>query len=411
VLWSIASVQRDRSRPRDRVRCTLGRPRKLRPEPTTERLPIADQLVLGNRSLDSLTAMYLRSRTSWRTLAAVTAAALALAACGTAASSSTVAGSGSQATPAKTRLLRWNGLKHVLRVVDVAGPRSDGAILVATAGHLALLRSGGQLVPFARGAGGYSGPVGLEPYIAVSPGRRVVGATCSFPRDVVYALRLGTSRGVTAVSADGHAHRFVTLGGKGLLNGITFDTTGRFGHRLLVTSGASGITTVFAIDCRGHVQAITRNAPKVEGGIAVAPASFGRFAGDLIAPNEVIGKLYAIAPDGTSTLIANSGIAHGQDVGIESGGFVPPGFGAGWTALVSDRLTPGNRHPGDDLILSLTGSALIHAGVHPGDLLLAGEGGAATIDVACAQTCQVREIALGPSIAHLEGHIAFRHVG
>ena len=87
---------------------------------------------------------------------------------------------------------------------------------------------------------------------------------------------------------------------------------------------------------------MTRSAPKLEGGIAVAPASFGRFAGELIAPDENSGRVYAISPEGRSTLLADSGLARGGDVGVESAGFVPPGFGPSWSALVADRRTPGS---------------------------------------------------------------------
>jgi hypothetical protein len=41
---------------------------------------------------------------------------------------------------------------------------------------------------------------------------------------------------------------------------------------------------VLAIDCAGGVRAITSHAPAMEGGIAVAPTSFGRYGGDLVAP-------------------------------------------------------------------------------------------------------------------------------
>jgi hypothetical protein len=357
-----------------------------------------------------------RNRRGARALAlALTALSLAisLSACGQAARSPGVASPGSASAGGQLRagaasLLRWSGFRHVSRVLDLAGPRSDGRIVVATAGRLALLGVGGRLQPFARGARGYSGSVGLEPYIAVSTGRRDRSAGCGFGLDVVYALRLDAHPGVTAVDAKGVARPFVSLPGGGLENGIAFDETGRFANRLLVTSVAKAKTTVYAIDCRGRVATITRGAPRVEGGIAVAPASFGRFAGDLIAPDEIAGKVYAIAPNGRSTLVADSGVAHGQDIGVESGAFVPAGFGARWTALLSDRLTPRNPHPGDDLVLSLKGAPLMtRARVHPGDLLLAGEGGGATIDIACARSCRVREVATGPKIAHIEGHIAF----
>jgi hypothetical protein len=330
---------------------------------------------------------------------------VSLSACGGASHSS----AGTAQAPARAAtLLHWSGLRHVLGVVDLAGPRSDGTIVVETAGRLALLSAGGRLQPFARGPRGYSASAGLEPYIALSTGRRYRSAKCGFGVNVVYALKLGGPHGVTAVSPKGVTRRFVTLPPGGLENGIAFDATGRFANRLLVTSLANKRTTVYAIDCRGHVTTLTRNAPRVEGGIAVAPASFGRFAGDLIAPDEITGNVYAIDPNGRSSLVAGSGVAHGQDIGVESGAFVPAAFGAGWTALVSDRLTPRNRHPGNDVVLGLPGTALLGAGVHPGDLLLTGEGGAATIDVACAASCRVREIATGPTIAHVEGHIAFR---
>ena len=50
--------------------------------------------------------------------------------------------------------------------------------------------------------------------------------------------------------------------------GSPIDTVGRFGYRLLVTSFASGTTTLRAFDCRGRARAIAAGAPHVEGGIA-----------------------------------------------------------------------------------------------------------------------------------------------
>jgi hypothetical protein len=86
--------------------------------------------------------------------------------------------------------------------------------------------------------------------------------------------------------------------------------------------------------------------------MAVAPTSFGRYAGDLIAPDELTGNIYAISPTGHASLIANSGLAHGQDIGTESEGFVPARY---TNALVSDRGTPHNAHPGDNEILAAPG--------------------------------------------------------
>jgi hypothetical protein len=207
------------------------------------------------------------------------------------------------------------------------------------------------------------------------------------------------------IAPTGRVAKFAALPRQGLENGIAFDQIGRFGHRLLVTASAHGKTAVFAIDCRGHVQVLSRRGPRVEGGIAVAPGSFGRFGGDLIAPDEISGRIYAISPDGHASLVVQSGIPHGQDLGVESEGFVPAGYSR---AVVADRLTPGNPHPGDNLILALTHVTLTSLGVHAGDLLAVSEGGARTVVVTCTRhRCRARLIALGPARAHVEGHVSF----
>jgi hypothetical protein len=344
---------------------------------------------------------------SGRLLAAALASTLgvtALAGCG----------GGSDATPATTTsavsAARWRPTLHVTRVVDLAGRRADGRFVVAANGRLDLWRPGSRPRPFARAPGGYATQPGPEPYIALSRGATVPGAGCRFPRDSVYALEPQGQPGVIAVTAGGQARRLLDLQGFGLLNGITFDTTGRFGHRLLVTATKSGRTTVFAIDCRGRARTITGAAPALEGGIVVAPQSFGRFAGDLIAPDERSGRILAIAPGGRARLVARSGIPHGGDIGVESAGFVPRGFGPGWSAYLADRISPNNPHPGDDEILGLSGRSMLRAGVRPGDLVVAGEGGAQTVAVRCRESCSVKHFADGPAAAHAEGHIVFARV-
>lgn len=246
--------------------------------------------------------------------------------------------------------------------------------------------------------GSYRSPGGGEPYIALSPGG-------CFGDGAVYALRLVSGRGVERIGARGAVTKFASLNAPGLINGIAFDRVGMFAHRLLVTINAGTRTTVVAIGCNGAVHVVTGRAPRMEGGIAVAPASFGRFGGDLIVPDELSGRIYAVTPAGKSVLVANSGLPHGQDVGVESVGFVPVGFRE---ALVADRVSPGNRHPGDDFVLRAGASALRAAGVRPGDLLAVSEGGAGTVAVRCASAaCSVRKVADGPAIAHVEGHVAF----
>jgi len=301
----------------------------------------------------------------------------------------------------------WARFRHLAGVVDLAGPRGDGSFTVAAAGRLFTLSRAGALRPFASGPGGYSTAVGPEPYIAMAGGERVGGPPCAFPSGMIFALQPGSHPGIVAITPDGRAARFAGLPATVTPNGITFDTTGRFGHRLLVTARDHGATMVLAVDCVGGASTITATAPPVEGGMAVAPASFGRYGGDLIAPSETTGRVYAIGPGGTVATLAVSGLPHGGDIGVESAGFLPPGFGPGDAAYLADRYSKGNRHPGTNSILRLPGSQLIKAGARAGDLLVATEGSARTILVHCASTCTVRYIAAGFAISHAEGHIVF----
>ena len=322
-------------------------------------------------------------------LGAVAAAGIAIGGCGGAAS-------GKITVRSATKRATWTTLANANRPLDVVGPRADGSLVLAATGRLERLTPNGQPQAFAPG---YASPGGEEPYIALSPGG-------SFGNGTVYVLRLTSGRGVVAISAGGRVRRFATLTAPGLIDGIAFDQTGDFSHKLLVTIGDGARTTVDAIDSHGAVTTVTAHAPRAEGGIAVAPSSFGRFAGDLIVPDETSGKLFAVTPDGRSLLVAISGLPHGGDVGVESEGFVPSGS---HDALLADRRTPGNPHPGDDVVLRLKAAALKAAGVRPGDLLVATEGGALTDAVSCsAAGCQLRFVATGPKVAHAEGHIAFR---
>ena len=334
-----------------------------------------------------------RLRAAWLSLAL----GLALVAC----SASSGAGSG-PAPPA-----HWARFRHLPGVVDLAGPASDGSFTVAAAGRLFLLSQPGTLRPFARGPGGYTTATGPEPYLTMPAAGQVAGTRCSFPPGAIFAIQPSKPPGVMMINASGQARRFASVAGAVTPNGITADTTGRFGHALLVTARNATGTTVLAITCTGGVRTITAHAPHMEGGISVAPASFGRYGGDLIGPDESTGRVYAIAPDGTVRTLIQSRLPHGGDIGVESTGFVPPGFSAAGSAYLADRFSRGNKHPGTNSILRLPGRQLAGAGVRPGDLLVATEGSARTIDVRCAAACTVRYIAIGLAISHAEGHIVF----
>jgi hypothetical protein len=278
-----------------------------------------------------------------------------------------------RAGPGAPPSVAWRVYRHLPGVVDLAGPRSDGSFVVAAAGRLFVLGPDGTLSPFARGAAGYRTATGTEPYLVLASGDAVPGTSCSFGNGTAFALEPGARPGVVMISPQGRARRFVSLPPGRFLSGIAFDSTGRFGHRLLVTAGSGGRTTVFGIGCDGRLSVIGAGAPAVEGGITVAPAAFGRFGGDLIAADEAGGRVYAMDPAGQVATVAQPALPAGGDIGVESAGFVPQRAAA---AYLADRFSAGNKHPGDNAILALPAAQLARAGIRADDLVIATEGGA-----------------------------------
>lgn len=298
----------------------------------------------------------------------------------------------------------WEPWVSVAGVFDL-GQRSDGTLLVAGSGALYTLTPSGQLTRFATG---FHDDPGAEAYLAVSPGLRLPGASCDFAADDVFILRLHAPLGVTRVNSAGDQASSLANVAITSPNGIAFDKVGFFGRRLLVTGSTNGKGQVAAIDCSGAVKMIMTAGPVIEGGVEVAPPTFGEFAGSLIAPDELSGVIWAIAPDGTAKKVADSGLPKGGDIGVESLAFVPAGFTArGGYVYYSDRLTLGSPHPGSDHVLRVPSADLAAAGVRDGDLLVATEGGASMIDVRCGATCSVNPVVPTPTTAHGEGHIAF----
>lgn len=302
----------------------------------------------------------------------------------------------------------WEQWQSVPSVFDLGGPRSDGMLVVAGSAALYTLTADGVLQPFARGSGGYRDDPGTEAYMAVSPGLHVAQSACDFARDDIFVLRLHAPVGVTRVDKTGEeSGSFANVDAPGL-NGIAFDTAGAFDHRLLLTGPAGTKTEVISVDCKGAAQVITRSAPQVEGGMDVAPESFGEFAGSLIAPDEITGIIWAIAPDGSAKKVVDSGLPKGGDIGVESVAFVPSGFRSrGGFVYYADRKTANNPHPGTDSILRLSSADLVAAGVLDGDLLAATEGGASMIAVHCDSSCRVISVVATPTTAHGEGHLVF----
>ena len=313
---------------------------------------------------------------------------------------------GSAAAPGGAGEAKWKHFKSLNKAVDVAGPRQEGRLVAIAAGRLFLLDPSGTLSPFARGVHGFAGQGGGEPYMTVAPQRRPKTAGCTFHRDDVFVLQPGSSPAVVRVTAAGRAKKFASLPKGGFLDGIAFDGVGRFGHRLIVGSRFSGGNAIYAIDCAGRVKTVAAKVPRLEGGMAVAPASFGRFAGDAIAADEHSGHVYAIGPKGGAHKLPDSGFPAGGDIGVEALGFAPGNLAAR-DAYLADLGAPGSPTHGTNSVLRVRGNALSAAGVKPGDLLVATEASAKTVAIRCAATCTVRRVATGPTATHAEGHIVF----
>jgi hypothetical protein len=313
-----------------------------------------------------------------------------------------VAGGISSAAPP---IAAWRPLVSVPGIVDVVGPRTDGRLVLASRGGLFHLRPGNAPVPFARGPQGYPG-AGGEPYIALGSGRVVRGANCSFRRDDVFVLIPGATPGVLRVDRNGRSHPFASLQPGTFPSGIASDRVGSFGYRLLVMTTASGKATLHAFDCRALDRVITTGAPVVEGGLEVAPRTFGRFGGALIGVDEASGRVYAFGASGRIRLVVESGLAAGPDIGVEAVGFVPPALGRRSTAYLADLGSPGSPTSGSDSLLVLPAAA-VRTRLHAGELVVATEAGAKTLAVRCRRACTIRRVADGPATAHAEGHITF----
>jgi hypothetical protein len=301
---------------------------------------------------------------------------------------------------------RWRPLVGVPGIVDVVGPRPDGRLVLATQSGLFLYRPGRPAQEFARGTGGYTA-AGGEPYIALGHGLRVPSANCSFRRDEIFALDADAQPGLVRVDRNGQARRLLDFPAGSLPSGLAFDVVGRFGYRLLVTVVITDATTLYAIDCRGRSTVVMQGGARVEGGMAVAPRSFGRFGGDLIAPDERTGRIFAFGPGGRVRLVVVSGLPAGGDIGVEGVGFVPTRLGSRGAAYFSDLGAPGAPTEGTDSLLVLQGADLSRAQLRAGELVAATEAGARTIAVRCARRCTVRRVAEGPAAAHGEGHVTF----
>ncbi len=148
----------------------------------------------------------------------------------------------------------WAPWQRIPGVVDV-GARADGSLVVMAAGRLFSVSPSGAMNSFAQGSDGYvAGSADAESYFVLVPALTVDASACSFEDGDLFLLDLTSPPGIVRVDPAGHATRFTTLAGVDTLGGIAIDTTGGFGHRLLVTGTHANQTTVFAIDCQARAR-------------------------------------------------------------------------------------------------------------------------------------------------------------
>jgi hypothetical protein len=299
----------------------------------------------------------------------------------------------------------WESAARVSGIYDVAGPLPDGRLLLAT--DHGLLRYDPATAAVDPVSTGYRPESGIEDYLALGSGLSVPGAGCSFPTSTAYLLQTKPPAVVAVDLGGGAVTTLASVAGVDTLNGIAFDRSGRFGDRLLVSGPHAGSTVIVALDCRGAATQVTTSAPRLEGGLTVAPATFGVYGGALLAADEFSGSVIAIRAEGTSDLVAG-GLPAGSDLGPESTGFVPAGFGPGDFAYVADFDVGSGAHPGSGALLRLAAGDLGSAGVVDGDLLVADEGGGGTYAIHCgaAGACsKPRFLGSAGALAHVEGHL------
>jgi DNA-binding beta-propeller fold protein YncE len=285
----------------------------------------------------------------------------------------------------------WTHVATAPGIVDVVKLYGSGQLVVSTRDGLFEVH-GAQLRAFAT----YKPNEGGEQYAAVVPALRSGG--CTWQRNDIFVIDASATPGVVRVPHGGTASRFAELPKGEFPSGITWDSEGAFGHRLLVTTVLKENTNVYAIDCSGRTTVIRLAGPRVEGGIVVAPRGFGRFGRRLLAANELNGTIYAFDAKGRNTVVATPPVRVGGDLGIESLGFSP---GPSAIAYLADLGAPNSPTKGTDSLLKLATK------LPRGTLVAVAEGGATTVSITCKKACTARQIADGPARTHSEGHVTY----
>jgi hypothetical protein len=299
------------------------------------------------------------------------------------------------------------------RINDIAARNGKGLLTITSGIHLWRVGRNHKQKMFVKKHGGRLGYLPdnpkFEQYIAQVPPTHCSG----FSTDDIYGFSGPHPRVVRVTRKGKLSSKWMKLPGGLEPSGIVFDDGGLFGNRLLVADRdrSTNTTVIYAIGCPGKQRLlVVAGLPRIEGGLAIAPSTFGPYAGWLLGTDEGGSTIYAISPTGEiQTVIVPAGVPEGGDIGLESLGVVPAAPTATTAAFLSDRRTPGNIRRGDGLLLSVSWPALQSAGVQPGDVLAATEGGALTFAIRCTPVppCTSQFVAFGRSNAHVEGNLIF----
>jgi hypothetical protein len=234
---------------------------------------------------------------------------------------------------------------------------------------------------------GYSRPTD-QSRIAVSPGSQKAQLPL-WPRRSARADLRAFPPGIrgSAPLASSHRSPRPRCIGPGIV-----DTVGT-GHRLLVTGPSGGPDTVWAIDCRGSVTSIEPSPrPRRHRG-----AGFGHYGGQLVAPNEGDGSIYAVSE--TGQLTGGRGSAYHRRRHRRRAWDSSPRRATAYRRR-GTRWRPASswhRQP------AATQRQLTSVGVRKGDLLVATEGGN-PCPHSLLVTVRRRHYRLAPA-AHGEGHL------
>ncbi len=224
-------------------------------------------------------------------------------------------------------------LNQVLVTLTATTKATGGVVIFTNA-----VRPDGTLALFAPN---YHPSLAVEAMLAVVASSGPPVSMGHFNPGDVFVNR-GPGGQISRLSAAGAvlADVWTDLNSNGLWGGITFDTTGMFGGRLVAIDNDGKI---FLVDATGHSTLLANLAHRTEG-VAVAPASFGPLGGQIIVGVEGYddndpqsGKVYAVNANGVDTLLADIGYT------AEHIQFIPANGGTYYQAELSFERARENR--------------------------------------------------------------------